>query len=84
MWQVYALKGSQSIYIGMTSDLKRRLEEHKKGQTYSTRRMGELTLIYVESFVSKIDAVEQEKFYKTGYGREVLKEKLADTLKRFQ
>ena len=81
MWHVYGLKGDKSIYIGLTSDLKRRLSEHKRGKTHSTKRMGDLKLIFVESFISKHDAQKQEKFYKTGYGREVLKDKLADTLK---
>ncbi len=80
MWHVYALKGDRSIYIGCTSDLKRRIYDHKRGHTYSTKRMGELKLIFVESYISKTDAMKQEKFYKTGYGREVLKEKLEDTL----
>lgn len=80
MWHVYGLLGNGLIYIGFTSNLKRRVEEHKRGQTHSTKRMGELKLIFVESYISKKDAQKQEKFYKTGYGREVLKEKLSDTL----
>ncbi|MDO8444122.1 MAG: GIY-YIG nuclease family protein [bacterium] len=80
MWHVYALKGKDKIYIGSTENLKRRIQEHTKGKTYSTRRMGKLRLIFCESFVSKIDALKQEKFYKTGYGREVLKGKLENTL----
>ena len=82
MWHVYALKGKRSIYVGCTLDLKRRISEHARGQTPSTKRMGEFKLIYVESFVSKIDAAKQEKFYKTGYGKEVLKGKLEHTLKQ--
>lgn len=81
MWYVYALLGENGrIYIGMTSDLKRRIKEHKKGNTHTTKRMGELKLIFYEAFLHKKDASLQEKFYKAGYGREVLKQKLQNTL----
>lgn len=81
MWYVYALKGDNKIYIGSTSNLKRRIGEHLQGKTYSTKRMGDLKLVYYEAFLSKSDALRQEKFYKTGYGREVLHDKIADSLK---
>ncbi len=84
MWHVYGLKDNRSIYIGITSNLKRRLSEHFRGQTHTTRRMQNFKLVYIESFISKIDAQKQEKFYKTGYGREVLKEKLSNTLKNLK
>ena len=39
---VYILRGSSGrYYIGSTTDLPRRLEQHRNGQTYSTRRLGE-------------------------------------------
>lgn len=81
MWYVYALSGkSGRIYIGMTSNLRRRFTEHQKGNTYTTKRMGDLRVIFYEAFLNKKDASVQEKFYKTGYGREVLKNKLSNTL----
>lgn len=81
MWYVYALKGNKRIYIGLTDNLKRRVSQHKRGQTHSTRRMGLLKPIYYEVFISEKDARKQEIFYKSGYGREVLRDKLEDTLK---
>ena len=39
---VYMLHGSSGrYYIGSTTDLNRRLEQHRQGQTYSTRRLGQ-------------------------------------------
>jgi putative endonuclease len=39
---VYVLRGSSGrYYIGSTTDLKRRIEQHHNGHTYSTRRLGE-------------------------------------------
>jgi predicted GIY-YIG superfamily endonuclease len=38
---VYVLRGSSGrFYIGSTTNLKRRLEQHHNGHTYSTRRLG--------------------------------------------
>ncbi|MGA9778928.1 MAG: GIY-YIG nuclease family protein [Verrucomicrobiia bacterium] len=39
---VYMLRGSSGrYYIGSTTDLNRRLEQHRQGHTYSTRRLGQ-------------------------------------------
>ena len=38
----YILRGSTGRhYFGSTTDLQRRLEQHRQGHTYSTRRLGE-------------------------------------------
>jgi len=38
---VYILRGSSGrYYIGSTTDLNRRLEQHRQGHTYSTCRLG--------------------------------------------
>lgn len=69
------------MYTGLTSDLKRRLSEHERGKTHSTKRMLPLELAFYEAFMSKEDATVQEKFYKSGYGKEVLAGKLENYLK---
>jgi putative endonuclease len=39
---VYILRGSSGrYYIGSTTDLARRLEQHRRGHTHSTRRLGQ-------------------------------------------
>ena len=46
---VYVLQGSSGrYYIGSTTDLPRRLEQHRHGHTYSTPRLG-VTLELVAS-----------------------------------
>ena len=80
-WYVYILNGDGRHYVGFTSNIKRRILEHKRGHTHSTKRMGNLKLIFYEAFINESDARKQEKFYKTGYGREILKQKLEDTLR---
>ena len=83
MWYVYiinSLKNGKN-YTGMTGDLKRRLTQHnsKKGGQYSSRN-GPFRLIFYEAFLNKQDAYLQEKFYKSGYGKEVLTGKLKNYL----
>ncbi len=70
------------MYIGTTGDLKRRLRDHnsKNGGKY-TKRNAPFKLIFYEAFLDKKDAAKDELFFKTGYGREILKGKLTDYLK---
>jgi len=62
MHYVYLLKlenTKKNFYIGCTSDLKRRLSEHRSGNTQTTR--GKNTkLIYYEAFLNKALAVKRE------------------------
>lgn len=84
MFYVYVLFSlkSKTLYIGYTQDLRQRLREHNSGSggTYSQKNKP-FKLLHYEAFLIKSDAVKHEKFYKSGYGREVLKEKIGDTLK---
>lgn len=76
MWYLYILKSQDGgkLYVGMTSDLKRRVKEHnsKSGGGY-TKKNGPFALIFYEAYQEKQDASRAEKFFKSGYGREVLK-----------
>ncbi len=83
MWYVYVLKSLKNgrLYVGSTSNLRRRFNEHQNGSGGKyTKDNRPFKLIFYESFVSKSDAVKDELFFKTGYGREVLKEKLKTSL----
>ena len=73
---------NKRLYIGYSEDLKRRFKEHneKKGGDHTSKN-GPWKLIFYEAHVDKKDAREMEKFYKSGYGREVMKEKLKNYLK---
>jgi len=83
MWYVYVLQSlkNKKLYTGLTSNLKRRLEEHNKkiGGKY-TKNNSPFKLIFYEAFLNKKDAVRDELFLKSGYGREVLKGKIQNYL----
>lgn len=61
---------SDRIYKGSCSNLKLRLLNHNSGDVRSTKSYRPWKLIYYEAFENKIDALREEKFLKTGKGRE--------------
>jgi len=79
MFYTYVLKSKKNgrWYYGSTDNLKRRFEEHNSGiggKYTSNNRPFEL--IYYEAYKKYALAKRAEKFFKSGYGREVLKNKL--------
>jgi putative endonuclease len=76
---IYSIK-LEKKYIGYCSDLKNRIEEHNKGESRFTSKGIPWKLVYYEAFLSKIDAQKEEKFLKTGKGRERLKFLLEDAM----
>ena len=84
MWYTYVLQSlkNKRLYTGVTSSVIRRLKEHnnKIGGEYTSKN-GPFKLIFYEGYLDKFDALKAEKFFKSGYGREVLKDKLEHFLK---
>ena len=75
---VYVLKSDLDgrLYKGYTSRLEERIIEHNSGKTSSTKGYRPWRLVYHEIFEDEKDALVREKFLKSGFGREFLKEKL--------
>ena len=59
-------------YVGYTSDLKRRIEEHKKGYSFATKFRLPFRLVYYEACTNKEDAKRRENYLKTTQGRRFL------------
>ena len=78
MYYFYVLEFTKNkkLYYGFTNDLKRRITEHKSKKSDFTSRNGLFKLIFYEAYINKKDAQEAEKYFKTGHGREILKDKL--------
>lgn len=74
---VYILfsEGYNKTYVGFTSNLIERFKSHnylsEKGYTIKFRPW---KVIYVEFFTTKSEALKREKLFKTGKGRELIKE----------
>jgi putative endonuclease len=52
------------LYIGYTSDLKKRIAEHTAGKTITTKWMLPIKLIYYEAYRSQKDAKQREQMLK--------------------
>ncbi len=64
------------LYKGHASNVEKRLKEHNSGKTKSTKGYIPWEIVYYEEFETKGEAIEREKFFKTGFGREYIKSKL--------
>jgi putative endonuclease len=75
MYYVYILQSEKNkrLYKGVTNDLKRRLKEHNSGSVPFTKTLKPWKLIYYEAFSNKEDATREEKFLKSGKGRDRIK-----------
>ena len=78
MYYVYALRNTENrrLYTGFTSDLRKRLKEHKERRSSYTKHRGPYELIYYEACLSSNDAQMREKYLKTGMGKRYLKNRL--------
>jgi len=80
---LFSLK-DKGLYIGFTTDLKKRLREHAKGQSTATKFRTPFKLLHYEYFIDKADAKAREEFLKSGYGREQLDQILKRTFEKYQ
>jgi len=75
MYEVYALKSEKDgrIYVGLSSNIKRRIKEHNSGFVFSTKGYRPWKLIYWEPVGTRVEARIREKYWKSGIGKERLK-----------
>ena len=52
---------NNDLYVGFTSDLKRRFSDHNKGFVAATKPNRPWKLIYYEAYLGKYDATKREK-----------------------
>lgn len=78
MYYVYVLKSlkNQRHYTGSTDNLDRRLKEHNDGRSKYTKRTRPFVLVYKEECQTRVEAYRREMFFKTGKGREFVKNQL--------
>lgn len=75
MYYVYIIysKKLEKIYKGSTNDLRKRIKEHNNNKVKSTKNGKPWKLIYYEAFINKSDSLIEEKFLKSGKGKERIK-----------
>jgi len=70
MYYVYIIKSDAEDwrYVGFTSDLRNRFEDHNNGKVASTRNHRPFTLASYIAVQEKATALELERYFKTGSG----------------
>jgi len=78
MYYTYVLQSEkdQKLYIGWTDNLKNRFEKHQTGKVHSTKDRRPFKLIYFEACSDQGKAIAREKYFKSGFGRRFLKNRL--------
>jgi putative endonuclease len=63
MFFTYVLRSKKTrrYYIGSTDNLENRLQEHNSGETKSIRSGIPWSIVHVEQFVTRTEAVRKEK-----------------------
>ena len=78
MYYVYILKSEidNNLYVGYSSDLKNRFQQHTEGLVPSTKNRRPLKLLYYEACLNQLDATHREKYLKTSWGKRYIKARL--------
>ena len=85
MHYMYILKSTKDsdLYIGCTNDLRRRLGEHQRGESFATSPRRPFTLLYYEAYKAKEDAIHREQSLKLrGQARVQLIKRLTESLRQ--
>ncbi|MBI2337723.1 GIY-YIG nuclease family protein [Candidatus Daviesbacteria bacterium] len=77
-YYTYVLKSIKDgkLYVGATSVIKQRLKDHNDGLVESTKSRRPLELVYFEGCTDKHKAFRREQYFKTGFGRRFLKDRI--------
>jgi putative endonuclease len=63
-----SLSSNERRYVGMTTDLKRRLQEHNAGKSYHTSKFKPWRLVTYVAFSDRAKAESFERYLKSGSG----------------
>jgi len=73
-------KLDKNFYVGYTTNLRKRLEEHNSGKVKSTNSRRPFDLIYYEVCHNQTDSLHREKYLKSSYGKRYIKNRLKNYL----
>jgi putative endonuclease len=69
---------NHDLYVGYTTDLRKRLQEHNRGLNFSTKPYRPWRLIHFEAYLNENDAKRRENYLKTSQGSRTLKRMLKE------
>lgn len=75
---VYVLlsKKDNDFYTGYTTNLDNRFQEHNSGKVTSTKYRTPFELVYYEVCFNQKDALHREKYLKSTYGKQYIRNRL--------
>ena len=75
MYKVYVIKSINFdwIYVGMTTDIERRLHDHNLGYNKSTKAKAPYSVLFVEEYPDSLSARNREKYLKTTVGKRFIR-----------
>lgn len=77
--------GNGQLYIGFATNLKDRIQKHKDGKVFTTKKYLPVKLIYYECYLSKKDALDREyKLKRFGSTWRHLKQRIDDSIEGLQ
>ena len=79
MWYVYLLESDTVVgqrYIGVTTDLKRRLIEHNSGKSTHTSKFVPWRIVTYVAFSDEAKAASFERYLKSGSGHAFARKRL--------
>ncbi len=81
MYYLYILKSEKffKTYVGISRNLKQRIQEHNSGSSCFTKRYRPWRLMYYEVCLSRTEARKREKYFKTASGRKKIYQILNDS-----
>jgi putative endonuclease len=82
-YYVYVLQSKTRpfIYVGFTTNLKRRFSEHNNKEELSTKSFAPFDLIHYEAYRNIRDAKRREQYFKTTKGKTTLRTMLVEYFK---
>ena len=74
MFYCYVLRSEKTgrRYVGSCENLAERIRRHNAGESKATKHGVPWILIHSESFATRTEAAQRERYYKTGRGRDEL------------
>jgi len=83
MFYTYILQSLKNklLYIGYTTDLKKRFRGHNDGRSLATKPFRPYKLVFYEAFLDRKDAKNRELYLKSGWGLRSVKKILKNFLR---
>ena len=80
MYFVYVLQNPDGrLYVGFTTDIEKRLQQHQAGEAGWTHSRGPWTLVHSETFTDRSEAIHRERSLKRGRTNQEFRKRLSNS-----